>query len=111
MGPPSKQHRRQDDPHTEMEGANAVPAEGGPVAAAAHQAAAAAAAAALAEQQAAAAAQQQAELARQHAVLLANVMEGAIRAGVQPITATGDDLQTLDAHQLAAWAAEHLPPQ
>jgi hypothetical protein len=37
------------------------------------------------------------------------IIEAAIAAGVQPVTSTGDDLQVLDANQLAAWAAENLP--
>ncbi len=38
-----------------------------------------------------------------------SVIAAAIAAGVQPLTATGEDLQMLDANQLAAWAAENLP--
>ncbi len=54
-------------------------------------------------------AQRTADAARQHAEMLAAVTSGAIAAGVQPITETGTELHLLDIHQLAAWAAEHLP--
>ncbi len=37
------------------------------------------------------------------------VIAAAIAVGVQPLTAAGEDLRLLDAHQLAAWAAENLP--
>ncbi len=47
---------------------------------------------------------------RHHAEMLANVVAAAVKAGVQPITASGEDLQLLDAQQLAAWAAENIPP-
>ncbi len=38
-----------------------------------------------------------------------SVIAAAIAAGVQPLTAAGEDLQLLDENQLAAWAAENLP--
>ncbi len=47
---------------------------------------------------------------RQRAEMLSHIMAAAIAAGVQPVTSTGDDLQVLDAQQLAAWAADNLPP-
>ncbi len=54
-------------------------------------------------------AQRTVDAARQHAELLAAVTNGAIAAGIQPITESGTELHLLDKHQLAAWAAEHLP--
>ncbi len=47
---------------------------------------------------------------RQHAEMLSHIVAAAIGAGVQPVTSSGDDLQVLDGQQLAAWAAENLPP-
>ncbi len=37
------------------------------------------------------------------------IVNAAIDAGIQPLTGAGEDLQVLDANQLDAWAAEHLP--
>ncbi len=40
---------------------------------------------------------------------VARIMDAAINAGVQPITASGEEIHLLDPHQLDAWVAEHLP--
>ncbi len=87
---PAAKHRRHDYP-------------GGADAACDVDAAAAAAAAAAAES-----ARANAEAQRAHAERVAAVVNQAIDAGVQPITQTGEELQMLDANQLAAWVAEHL---
>ncbi len=53
---------------------------------------------------------QTSDAARQLSETLSHVVAAAISAGVQPLTAAGEELHVLDFHQLAAWAAEHLPP-
>ncbi len=45
---------------------------------------------------------------KQHEARVDRIMQAAIDAGVQPITNGGEDLRTLDPHQLNAWVAEHL---
>ncbi len=50
------------------------------------------------------------DAARQHSEMLSRIVEAAIGAGVQPLTHAGEELHVLDAQQLAAWAAENLPP-
>ncbi len=47
---------------------------------------------------------------QQHDDRVQHIIRAAIAAGVQPVTAKGEDLHILDADQLAAWAAERLPP-
>ncbi len=46
--------------------------------------------------------------ARVHAKNVSNITAAAIAQGVQPITAEGHDLITLDPHALNAWAGENL---
>ncbi len=46
-----------------------------------------------------------------HEQRVAKVVQSAIDAGIQPITQAGEELQLLDASQLEAWVAEHLPAQ
>ncbi len=53
---------------------------------------------------------QSADAARQHSELLSRIVEASISAGVQPLTAAGEELHVLDFQQLTAWAAENLPP-
>ncbi len=48
---------------------------------------------------------QKAHLDRVH-----RIVSAAIDAGVQPLTAQGEELLVLDPNQLAAWAEENLPP-
>ncbi len=45
---------------------------------------------------------------RQHAERVQRIVVAAIDAGVQPITASGEELQMLDPHALDAWVAENL---
>ncbi len=44
-----------------------------------------------------------------HADRVQLIIAAAIEAGVQPLTASGEDLQLLSPEQLDAWAAENLP--
>ncbi len=46
---------------------------------------------------------------RQHAERVQRIMVAAIDAGIQPLTASGEELQMLDPHALDAWVAENLP--
>ncbi len=46
---------------------------------------------------------------QQHSERVQRIVNAAIDAGIQPLTGAGEDLQVLDANQLDAWAAEHLP--
>ncbi len=46
---------------------------------------------------------------QQHAERVQRIVLAAINAGVQPVTAAGDELIMLDSDQLDAWAAENLP--
>ncbi len=46
---------------------------------------------------------------RQHNERVQRIVEAAIEAGVQPLTASGEELVVLDSNQLAAWAEENLP--
>ncbi len=94
-GEPHNKHRRVQEPAAAPQPVEAITSGG-----------ATAATQQTAEQ---AEAQRAADAARQHAEMLAAVTRGAIAAGVQPITETGSELHLLDIHQLAAWAAEHLP--
>ncbi len=48
------------------------------------------------------------EASRQLAERAEAITLQAIDAGVQPLTADGDELHVLDANQLDAWVAEHL---
>ncbi len=46
---------------------------------------------------------------RQHAQRLEQIITMAINAGVNPLTAGGEDLRLLDPHQLDEWVAANLP--
>ncbi len=46
---------------------------------------------------------------RQHEEKVQRIVLAAIDAGVQPITAAGEELQELDPRQLDEWIAEHFP--
>ncbi len=92
---PQCKHRRQ--------GSAACDGEGAAVAGSGGQTAAGQAVQATPQQQSAR------EGDRQHAEMLSNIVAAALSAGVQPVTSSGDELQLLDSHQLAAWAAENLP--
>ncbi len=46
---------------------------------------------------------------RRHAQRLEQIITMAINAGVNPLTASGDDLRLLDPHQLDEWVAANLP--
>ncbi len=46
---------------------------------------------------------------RQHNERVQHIVLAAIDAGIQPITAAGDELCMLDPHQLDAWVAENFP--
>ncbi len=46
---------------------------------------------------------------RQHGERLQRIVLAAIDAGVQPISASGEELHLLDPHALDAWVAENLP--
>ncbi len=50
-----------------------------------------------------------ADAGRKHAERVDRIVTMAIEAGVNPLTSQGEELCMLDAHQLEAWAAEHLP--
>ncbi len=49
------------------------------------------------------------ERKRRHGEKVNQIVSMAIDAGVSPVTASGEDLQLLDPHQLDAWVAEFLP--
>jgi hypothetical protein len=46
---------------------------------------------------------------KKHAERISRIVTMAIDAGVTPLTAKGEELCLLDATQLEAWVAEHLP--
>jgi hypothetical protein len=57
------------------------------------------------EQAAAADAARQKQL---HGERVNHIINMAINAGINPVTASGEELQLLDPHQLDAWVAEHF---
>jgi hypothetical protein len=46
---------------------------------------------------------------RQHAERVNRIVSMAIDAGINPLTAQGEELMLLDPPRLDAWVAEHLP--
>ncbi len=46
---------------------------------------------------------------RLHAERVNHIIQMAVSAGVNPVSASGEDLQLLDPHQLDAWVAENFP--
>ncbi len=50
-----------------------------------------------------------AQAKQQHDARVAAIVQHAIDAGVQPLTAMGEELHLLDPHQLDAWVEENMP--